>query len=317
MYLSVAFCGLTQDPFFDRRRRAMPAEVVEFSERQQDSRNAAQQEDEADTGPQKRSTRGMIPGQRIVGEIVGVGMRGVGALGHGPPGGPREEGRELAKLLRIGDQVGRQAAVEFRVLEVDLPAGHLVGKCFRPCRQECQGAGRRIVTIGLQKDRDLAVDGSAFDARKRVIFLSESVLREATGEIERPVVKDSRAEIRTKISAMAPDGAVAHQAVFQEDFLPGTYVVAGENDSPGGVDHPVGDGWGILISLLRQQDQNGEAQDEGERDGAPPPRRQLFDIAHCGKIRPHARGVCLISDRRSTTWPEALKRPSSRFPGSK
>ena len=81
-----------------------------------------------------------------------------------------------------------------------------------------------------------------------------------------------RAEIGAEICAMTPDRSVVHQAVFEKDLLAGTHVVTGEDHRTGGIDDPIGDRWGVLIGLERQHDENAEAQDEREGDGAPPPR---------------------------------------------
>ena len=43
-------------------------------------------------------------------------------------------------------------------------------------------------------------------------------------------------EVRPEIAAVAPDRAVVHQAVLEENLLPGNDVLGGEHHGAGGID---------------------------------------------------------------------------------
>lgn len=192
----------------------MPAEIIELAEGQQNDGDTAQQKNETDRGPQERAARRMISGERVIGKIIGVRMCRVRTLSDRGPGGPGEERGQIVKFLRIGNEIGRQAAVAFRLFEIGLPVLNLVGKRFCSRRQQSERIGSGVVTVGLQRARDLAVDDRAFRVRQCSIFFLEAVLGGAAGEIERPIVEHRRAEVRAQISAVTPDRAVVHQAVL-------------------------------------------------------------------------------------------------------
>ena len=271
------FLRAAQHPFFHRRRFAVPAQIVELAERQQDEGYPAQKEDEADARPQQRRTGRTVSRQRIVRKIVGVGVAGAGPLRHRSPGRPGEEGRELVKLHGVGNQIGGQSAIARRILEIVLPARGFQRERLRARRKQSERIGRRIVAVGLQQRRDFAVHGGAFAARKRGVVFGKPRLRPLPGQVLRPVMQHGCAEIGAQIAAMAPDRAVVHESVFEKHRLARAHIVAGEDGLPGGVHGARGYRRRVLIGLERQKDQHGEAENERQRDGARPPRRKLFD----------------------------------------
>ncbi len=110
---------------------AHPAQIVELTEHQQHRGDAAQQRNQAKCTPQQRTAGGAIPDAGIGWEVVGIGVAGAGAIGHGSPCRPADEGSELLQLLRIRDEVRYQAPVRFRVLEIVGPAMDLLAICLR------------------------------------------------------------------------------------------------------------------------------------------------------------------------------------------
>src|SRR6185312_8727150 len=117
----------------------------------------------------------------------------------------------------------------------------------------------------------------AFAARKRGVVFGEPRLRPLPGQVLRPVMQHSCAEIGAQIAAMAPDRAVVHESVFEKYRLARAHIVAGEDGLPGCIHGARGYGRRVLIGLERQKDQYAESENECQRDGARPPRRKLFD----------------------------------------
>src|SRR5271166_769852 len=73
------------------RRAPVPAEIVEFSEGEKHGRRPAEQEDDTERAVEKRPSSRSISGQRLVREVVGIGMRSAGACGCRGPSRPCEE----------------------------------------------------------------------------------------------------------------------------------------------------------------------------------------------------------------------------------
>lgn len=70
----------------------MPAEIVEFCEREKHDRCPAEQENETERAVENRSGSRCISGQRLVRKVVDVAMRSAGACGCRGPSRPCEEG---------------------------------------------------------------------------------------------------------------------------------------------------------------------------------------------------------------------------------
>ncbi|MNV39090.1 hypothetical protein D3C71_1306590 [compost metagenome] len=88
-------------------RRAVGAPDVELARIEPDqSADAAQQDDDRDQGPQQDGGRRLVPDQRLMRPVAGVGDGLARTLGRGRPGGPEVEGRD-----RMGVGV-RQARVD-------------------------------------------------------------------------------------------------------------------------------------------------------------------------------------------------------------
>jgi len=86
-------------------------------------------------------------------------------------------------------------------------------------------------------------------ARKRTVVFRKAGLRAGFRKIERPMVQYGCAEIRSQITTVAPYGAIVHQAVLEKHLLPGTNVIAGENNIIRCIDRSFGNGWRIPIGL--------------------------------------------------------------------
>jgi len=87
----------------------------------------------------------------------------------------------------------------------------------------------------------------------------------------RESVQILRRIVRPQIGPVAPEGAMLHQPVFEEDLLAPLDVLAREDDLPCGIHHPGGNGRRPLVGLHRHQGEQGEAEDHHEDDGLPPP----------------------------------------------
>ncbi len=70
-----------------------------------------------------------------------------------------------------------------------------------------------------------------------------------------------RRVVRTQVSAVAPEGAVLHEAVFEEDLLTALDVLAREDHLSGIIHHPGRDRWRTVVRLDRHQGQQREAED--------------------------------------------------------
>src|SRR6516225_9324771 len=78
------------------RFAAVPAEIVELSEGEKHGRGPAEQEYEAERAVDERIRSRGISGQRVVWEVVGVGMRSARTRSGRSPSCPGEEGAQLA-----------------------------------------------------------------------------------------------------------------------------------------------------------------------------------------------------------------------------
>ena len=91
------------------------------------------------------------------------------------------------------------------------------------------------------------------------------------------MMQHGRAEIRPQVAAVAPDGAIVHQAIFEKHLLPGTNVVAGENDVTRCINCAFRYGRRILVGLEGQKKQNAQAENKHDKDGTSPPRGELLN----------------------------------------
>ena len=80
-----------------------------------------------------------------------------------------------------------------------------------------------------------------------------------------------RREVRAEIGAMAPDRAVVHEAVLEEDLLARGHVLAREEDGAGRVDDPRGNWRRLAVGLDGQPDQNRKAEHHRDDGGDLPP----------------------------------------------
>jgi hypothetical protein len=81
---------------------------------------------------------------------------------------------------------------------------------------------------------------------------------------------------------VAPDRAVGHQAVFEEDLLARADIGPGEEDLACGIDDLLGNGWRLAIGLGGQPDQDRKAEQHGDdRKDPPPERKRLASRSLC------------------------------------
>ena len=270
------------------RLASVPAEVVELAEREQDDCGAAEEEHQADRAPENRAARGAIADERVVGEVVGVGMRCAWPLCRRSPGGPAEKRRELAQFGGIGDGAAGESAVDGGVREVRAPVGDLGIERRLAVGRQPQGPGGRVVAVGLEFCRHRAVDGGSLRLGHRRVRGLESGLRETFGPRERKIVQGLGGEIRPQHAPMAPDGPVVHQAVLEKDLLTGRDLRGREDERAVRIDRPHRDRRRIPIGIGREQDQDGEAENHHDREGPWPPGRQRFGRLgrRCGHRKP-------------------------------
>jgi hypothetical protein len=187
------------------------------------------------------------------------------------PGGPGKERRELAQFLRIGDRPGPQPAVPGRRQEVIAPVGDLSLERGAVRRAEAQGPGRRVVAVLFHRPGDAAVDLGPLLGRELDIGTPEPLLRGLIGDVERPVVQILSREVRAEIGAMAPDRAVVHEAVLEEDLLACSHVLAREENGTGGIDDSCRNGRCLAVGLDGHRDQNRKTEKHRDDGRTLPP----------------------------------------------
>ena len=76
--------------------RPLPAQIVEFAEGKENGGRPGQKGDQAQGAPEIGLGGRGVAHQRVIGKIVGVGIRLAGTTGHGGPGRPGKKGRQVA-----------------------------------------------------------------------------------------------------------------------------------------------------------------------------------------------------------------------------
>ena len=89
----------------------MPTEEIKTAEGEQHHSDAAEQHQQTHCAPQNRAAGRDVTGQRVIGEIVGVGVGLSGPPRSARPGGPGEEGGQFVELIGIPDQTGGETAI--------------------------------------------------------------------------------------------------------------------------------------------------------------------------------------------------------------
>ena len=200
-------------------------------------------------------------------------MRGTRPCGGRGPGGPGKECGQLAQLLGVSNQPLGQATVVGRRHEILCPIGDLILESVGIDRTQAQGARRGVVVVLLHGAGYLAVDLALLVGGELGIGPLEPLPRHLIGNVERPVVKILRREVRAEISAVAPDRAVGHEAVLEEDLLARNHVVAGKDDGAAGSHRLCRYRRRLAIGLDGQSDQDGEAEDHRDDCSDLPPDR--------------------------------------------
>ncbi len=216
----------------------------------------------------------MISRRRIVGKVVGVGIVLAGTLGRGSPGRPREVRRESRQLLGVADVsacqprggiVSRKVARPFSLLD-------RVGGDF-PWRED-QRVALGVIAILLQ--RALGEFGgfrgrAHLQCRERP---AEALTGNGVAHDLGQAMQVFRAVVRAEIGAVAPQGAVFHERVLEEDLLSGLDVVAGEDSRVQLVGDPSRNGRRVAIGLDGHERQHGEPDDHHQDHAVAPPSRQ-------------------------------------------
>ena len=255
------------------RRRAVPAEVVEPADGEQDGAQPGEQGHEAQRAPQVRGRARPIADRRLVGPVVRVGVVLPGAVRDRRPGRPREVRVEVPELARVADVPRGQPWRGPGAREVlgPLPLLRLPGR--RLGRREAQGAGGGVVAVLLEQ----AVDGGV-EARGRVrVELRVGPAVALTGEsvprdFSQPV-QVFRAVVRAEVRPVTPESAVLHETVLEEDLLPVLDALPGEERRPVGAGHPLGDGRGVRVGEDGHHREHAEAERHHENDAVAPPGR--------------------------------------------
>ena len=91
------------------RRRAVPAEVVEAADGEQDGAEAAEQRDEAERAPEVGRRARPVADRRLVRPVVGVGVVLPGPVRDRRPRRPGEVRGEVVELARVADVLRGQA----------------------------------------------------------------------------------------------------------------------------------------------------------------------------------------------------------------
>src|SRR5215208_6824221 len=128
-------------------------------------------------------------------------------------------------------------------------------------RGELEGSRPRIVAVLLEVRDGLH--------RRPVGALSPIALAHEEGGSPQVV----SGEVWTKVGTVAEDGAVLHQAVLEEHSLPGTYVLASEDDLALRIHDPIGDRRLPRARPIRQKPEHEEAKQDHQRHGLNPALR--------------------------------------------
>ncbi len=244
-------------------RRAVPAEVVEAAEGEQDGPESREQRDEAERAPEIGGGARPVADGRLVGPVVGVGVVLARAIGDGRPRRPREVRGEGPELARIADVLRGKTRRGLRSREVLGPFARLYQPGRRFGRREDERAGAGIVAVLLQQAMDGGVDARGRVGIERRVgesapLASERVLRDG-GE----PVQVLCAEVGAEVRAVAPERAVLHQAVLEEDLLPVLDVFPREEGGASGVCHSRGNGRSVRVG------EDGDQREHAVGESAP------------------------------------------------
>ena len=189
---------------------AFPAEVIKLAERKQHERGSAQERHQTQRAPENRVGAQLVPGVRVVREVVGVGVGFAGPVRDRSPSRPCEERGELAQFGCVGDVFGGQAGVGSGLREVSGPLRDLLLEGEPLGFRERQGARLRVVAVLLQQIHRFRLHrvplGGGQGAPGALVAVRGEPFLRVTGER----VEVFCGEVRAEIGAVAPDRAVLH-----------------------------------------------------------------------------------------------------------
>jgi hypothetical protein len=240
---------------------SVPAEEVPPAEGAEEEADAAEEGDEREDAPDDHVRRRGVVDERLRRPVVRVRVVVARALRGRRPRRPSEVGRELADVFAVVDRPPAQAVLaalrreEAAVVRPQLPEGARLGRAVG------ERMGALVVAV-----RPELVDR----------LLPRLVGRGTPGRVaddQRGAMQVVRGVVGPQIRAVTEDRPVFHEAVLEEDLLPGADVRAGEERLPAGRDDAVRDGWLRLVRPVREQPENEEAEEEDEHDSLEPPLR--------------------------------------------
>ena len=228
-----------------------PAQIIELAKGQQHGGYSREKNQQAEGAPQHRARNGQVADARVVGEVVGVGVRFARPRRNGSPGRPGHEGRELAQLCPVGDEIGLQATVLRRVVKVAGPVCNLLVESGRLCGGELQHPRGRVVAVRLQRHGRFRLHRRRLARVQRLDWLVIVLLRDGFGRNPPHAVQGGCREVGPEIGAVTPDAAVVHQAVAQKHRLAFADIVCAEHQRALRIHHPRRDGRGVAIRQRR------------------------------------------------------------------
>ena len=127
-----------------------PSQELELPEHGEDESEAAQEDNEAHGAPEIGRRRRGVPGLRIVGPVVGVGVVRSGAKGRCGPGCPGKVGVEIPQLSVVLDEAPGQAGGRCGAGEIGPPLLLLGAEGGRLHRREPKRPRCRVVAVLLE-----------------------------------------------------------------------------------------------------------------------------------------------------------------------
>ena len=217
---------------------ALPAQVVELADDEEDQTQPRQEGDETQGAPDIGLGGRAVSRDGLVRPVVGVGVILPGAIRRCGPGRPGEVGGQSFDLRGVLNIVGRQPGSGVLPGEVLAPFGKLGAVGSHLARREPKSSRGRIVPVFLERrDRPRGCDALLVRRELRkglAVFLGRD---RVPGHLAEPV-QILRAVIGTQVGPMAPQAPVLHETVLEEDLLALLDVGSGKHHSPVRIHEP-------------------------------------------------------------------------------
>ena len=232
-------------------------------ERGEQHADAHQQHDQRQHAPDHDVGGHRVAHQRLRRPVVGVGVVLVRTQRRAGPRRPGEVRGELLDLGGVGDRLRKQALRGAVRTEVAGVVGDQLVERSRLHIGVGERVGVRVVPVGLEVGYHLVARGSG------------GVTAVLPGGDLRRAVQVVGGEVRPEVGAVAEDRAVLHQALAQEQLLPGDHVRTGVNDLSGGRQDPPSDRRVRRVSAIPEKTQDRQTtQQDQSRDLHPHPGNQ-------------------------------------------